>query len=56
MPNGIGSRMSGEAEIAERHVILKEWVERAMRRVPGTHTLGKAFQTVEPKEKSRGKR
>ena len=53
MANGIGNKMSGLAEIAERRVILKEWTERvqAKKRIPGTHTLGKAFQTVEPKKK-----
>lgn len=57
--NGIGNRLTGQAEQAERRVILKEWTERvqAKKRVPGTHTLGKAFQTVEPtKDKANANR
>ena len=47
--NGIGNRMSGEAEMFQRKEILKEWIARAGKRMPGTHTLGKDFQTVSRK-------
>lgn len=50
--NGIGTRMSGLAELQDSVRIRKEWQERTKksRRAPGTHTLGKAFQTVEVKK------
>ena len=49
---GIGRRMTGEAEAHERKEILTDWLSRAAkaRHIPGTHTLGKEFQTVEPKK------
>lgn len=50
MRNGIGNQMSGEAEMYQRKEILKAWIERAGKRIPGTHTLGKDFQTVEVKK------
>lgn len=53
--NGIGNRMTGTAEILDGKRIHEERQERSQRHTPGTHTLGKAFQTVEPKkDKSNG--
>ncbi len=49
--NGIGNRMTGEAEMHERREILKGFVDRARKRIPGTHSLGKDFQTVDPEKR-----
>lgn len=45
MASGISNRMSGEAERAEAKAIRETWQQRSARKTPGTHTLGKEFDT-----------
>lgn len=47
--NGIGNKASGLSEMLETISIHKEWLARSAKRRPGTHSLGKAFQTVSVK-------
>lgn len=46
---GISNKLSGGMERTEHAAIMEHWSERCAHGAPGTHTLGKEFDT-KPKE------